>query len=81
VGDLLGAIADVVFAAPFGIALVLVGSFLGWTWLGTYGAGIGTITGLATGLWLDYSNSRQARQMRLPVCAIAAATLLYAFLK
>jgi hypothetical protein len=78
--DLLGAVADVFSVAPFGFSLFLVGAFAGWMLYGAPGAVIGLLLGLSIGLWLDLSNSRAAKMLRLPLGLAAAGTLLFAFL-
>ncbi len=79
--DHVGAIADAVFAAPFGIVLAIVSSFVGWTLFGTLGAGFGMIVGLVGGLWLDYSNSNAAKTLRLPISVAAVLALIIALFR
>ncbi len=79
--DLLTAIVDALAFAPFGLTLLLVGGFAGWTLYGPAGAAAGAAIGLVLGLWLDLGRSAAAKSMRVPVALSAAAVLLYAFLR
>jgi hypothetical protein len=77
----LDVILDALLQAPFSIGLLLVGSFLGWTVGSSLGGLVGALSGLAFGMWLDLSDRKYARMLRLPIGVAAVATLLFAFFK
>jgi hypothetical protein len=77
--DLIGHLIDALAFAPFGLGLLLVGSFLGWSLFGSTGAVCGCIIGLCLGLWLDWTENKTALRLRWPIAIGAIGLLVYAF--
>jgi hypothetical protein len=79
--DLLGVVLDILLWIPFAWGLLLVGSFVGWSFFGQAGTAAGAFIGFGIGLALDYIEHWAAKYLRVAIAFAAVILVMFAFLR